>query len=121
MDITSINDEYVRLAQEAVLGVSISVLPGTFWAEYFPLLRYLPAWFPGSSFKRIMDHYRPITQEMRSKPFDKIREDMVSLPGLFLASAMMPWVRCLGEGGSRSIVDHCVDRTAAAQIRVQHA
>ena len=79
MDVSSIDDEYVRLAQEAVFGVSISTLPGTFWAEYFPFLRYLPEWFPGSSFKKTMDYYRLITQEMRDKPFDKIQKDMVSL------------------------------------------
>ena len=77
MDVTTIDDEYVRLAQDAVYGLSISFLPGTYWAEYFPFLTYLPTWLPGTSFRRTMEKYRPIVREMRDKPFDKIQEDMV--------------------------------------------
>lgn len=33
------------------IGEEIAV-PGRFLVEAFPILRYLPAWFPGAQFKR---------------------------------------------------------------------
>ena len=78
MNINDIKDDYVRLAQEAVYGLSVNVVPGVYLAEYFPLLRYIPTWFPGNSLRRSLEYYRPIVKEMRDRPFDKIRQDMVS-------------------------------------------
>lgn len=77
MDVTDIHDDYVRLAQEAVLGLSISMMPGTFWVDYFPFLKHLPSWLPGFSLKKTTNHYRPIIEEMRNRPFDKIQREMV--------------------------------------------
>ena len=77
MDIDDVRDDYVCLAQEAVYGLSVNVVPGAFWADYFPILRYIPAWFPGNSFRRNLEYYRPIVEEMRNRPFDKIRGDVV--------------------------------------------
>ena len=78
MDIDDIGDDYVRLAQEAVYGLSVNAVPGAYWAEYFPILQYIPAWFLGSSFQRNMQYYRPIVEEMRSRPFEKIQAEMAS-------------------------------------------
>lgn len=83
MDITDINDEYVHLAREAVLGFSVSMIPGAFWVEHFPILRFIPAWFPGFPFRKTVDYYRPIVETMRSKPFDKIQQDIVCHKVLF--------------------------------------
>ncbi|KAK7681339.1 hypothetical protein QCA50_015430 [Cerrena zonata] len=76
MDITDIHDEYVRLAEEAVLGLSVVMLPGAHWVEYFPFLKHLPEWFPGFLVKRTTNYYRPIVETMRNKPFDKIQQDI---------------------------------------------
>ena len=78
MEIDDIKDDYVRLAQEAVYGLSVTFVPGKFWAEYFTILQYLPTWLPGTSFRKATDYYRPIVEEMRNRPYDKIQADMVS-------------------------------------------
>ncbi|KAF8914434.1 cytochrome P450 [Gymnopilus junonius] len=36
--------------------------PGKYWVEYFPILRFIPSWFPGGGFKKIA---RAIGQEMK--------------------------------------------------------
>ena len=78
MDINDIRDNYVRLAQEATYGLNVTfLLPGTNWAEYFPFLLYLPTWLPGSSYRRTLNYYRPIVEEMRDRPYEKTLEDMV--------------------------------------------
>ena len=78
MDIDNIRDDYVRLGQEAVHGLSVNFVPGLHLAEYFPILQYIPTWFPGTTFRRNMEYYRPIVQEMRNRPYDKILAEMVS-------------------------------------------
>ncbi|KAK7677690.1 hypothetical protein QCA50_019381 [Cerrena zonata] len=76
MDITDIQDDYVRLVREAVLGLSVMAVPGAFWVDYFPFLRFVPAWFPGFPLRKMVDYYRPIVETMRSKPFDKIQREI---------------------------------------------
>ena len=79
MDINDLRDEYVLMAQEAVEGISIVTVPGICWLEYFPFLRHLPSWIPGTFSKRLAEYYRPIVEAMIDKPFNEIKEEMVSL------------------------------------------
>lgn len=75
--VENLNDEYVMTAQKAVEGLSQTHLPGKFWVEYFPLLRYLPAWVPGTRFQKVASYYRRFVEDMRDVPFDLIKDDMV--------------------------------------------
>ena len=77
MDINDLHDEYVILAQEAVEGISRATVPGVYWVEHFPLLRYIPSWVPGAYSKRMTEYYKPFVQTMRNKPFDEIKRRMV--------------------------------------------
>ena len=77
MDIQSLGDEYVQLAATAVSSGTLSSLPGKFWIEYLPFLRYLPSWFPGAYFKRFAEDNRPVTLRVLNRPFDTIKEQRV--------------------------------------------
>ncbi|KAK7677340.1 hypothetical protein QCA50_019670 [Cerrena zonata] len=76
MDITEMDSEHVLLAQEANLALSIVTMPGVYWVDHFPFLKYLPKWLPGLQFKNIAEYYRPIVEKMRSQPFDEILQVM---------------------------------------------
>ncbi|KAK7678473.1 hypothetical protein QCA50_018533 [Cerrena zonata] len=78
MDIADLNDEYVLLAQKAVEGVSVTTVPGVFWVEQFPILKYIPSWVPGTYSKRMAEYYKPIVESMRDKPFDEIKQNMLN-------------------------------------------
>ena len=47
-----VDDEYYQMVKRITdIAEEISI-PGRFLAEAFPVLRYVPSWFPGAGFKR---------------------------------------------------------------------
>ncbi|KAF7355981.1 O-methylsterigmatocystin oxidoreductase [Mycena venus] len=66
-------DEYVKLADEALVGVGLSGNFGAFLVDYIPLLKYVPAWFPGAKFKRDGIKWRKLSLEMWNRPFDLVK------------------------------------------------
>lgn len=82
MDIRDIDDEYVKTAQMAMEGHSIAHIPGVHWVEYMPILKYIPSWVPGATFKKLVEKYRPYTKRMVSRPYQEMRKAVVSAPRL---------------------------------------
>ncbi|KAI0078416.1 cytochrome P450 [Panus rudis PR-1116 ss-1] len=76
MRINSTDDEYIRIVREAVRGFSVAVVPGNFWVDYIPIMRYLPEWFPGTGFKRFAKEIREYVDVMKYKPFEDVVERM---------------------------------------------
>jgi hypothetical protein len=52
LDIKPPNDYYFNLAEEALLGASEALLPGSAIVNLFPGLRRLPRWIPGIGFQK---------------------------------------------------------------------
>ncbi|KAF8183898.1 cytochrome P450 [Mycena galopus ATCC 62051] len=66
-------DDYVKLADQAMAGVGLSANFGTFLVDYIPLLKYVPAWFPGAQFKRDGLRWRKLGFEMWNRPFEMVK------------------------------------------------
>lgn len=77
MDIVDFNDDYIVLAEKAAEGFSLATVPGLFWVENFPILKYIPSWVPGTYSKKMAEYYKPIVKNMRNTPFDEIKDGMV--------------------------------------------
>ncbi len=77
IQIHDLNAEYVTIAREALEGISIAGIPGTFWVEYFPVLRFIPSWVPGAAFKRFAEYYKPIVDRMIQEPFEEVKKTLV--------------------------------------------
>ncbi|KAJ2934714.1 hypothetical protein H1R20_g2365, partial [Candolleomyces eurysporus] len=60
------NDPYVKLAEAATQGAIIAGVPGRFLVDAIPLLKYVPAWFPGASFKRKAHEWSEMAKAMES-------------------------------------------------------
>ncbi|KAH8094841.1 cytochrome P450 [Cristinia sonorae] len=71
-EITSLDDDYIHLVHKSFEGLSLQKVPGAFWVEYFPWLKYIPSWFPGARFKRIGEYYKPVVEKMINQPFDEV-------------------------------------------------
>lgn len=71
------NSEYLSLAQIAIKAMDIYKLPGAFWIEYFPWLKFLPSWAPGASAQRFAERYAPAIYALRDKAFDEVLRNMV--------------------------------------------
>lgn len=73
--ITDMDDPFVIVAQEALAGLSVAGIPGSFWIEYFPFLKdWLPSWVPGMRFRTFAKEYQKKVEEMKGKPFAEVRE-----------------------------------------------
>jgi len=44
-------------------------MPGTFLVDQIPLLKYVPAWFPGAGFQRKAEECKRLTKDMMDKPY----------------------------------------------------
>ncbi|CDO70506.1 hypothetical protein BN946_scf184569.g49 [Trametes cinnabarina] len=76
LEITDHNDKYIRIAEKAAdVYIKISV-PGRYLVETFPILRHLPAWFPGASFKRDAAKWEPDVLALRNAAFDNVKREM---------------------------------------------
>ena len=74
MDVPTLQDEYVQIAADSVSAIATTSLLGNFWVEFFPVLRYLPRWVPGTYFKRFAEHHKSLARKMLDVPFDKIKQ-----------------------------------------------
>ncbi|KAK7048442.1 cytochrome P450 [Favolaschia claudopus] len=74
-DIKSKDDPFVDLAEDAVERFAQSFLPDV-WVNSFPFLRYFPSWFPGCGFHRFAQETIPVVEEMKSLPFDFVKQTM---------------------------------------------
>ncbi|KAJ7125680.1 cytochrome P450 [Mycena crocata] len=75
-DVQSENDYYVALADEAMKGLTQAVNAGSFLVDFLPVLKYLPAWFPGASFKRKARIWAKASLELRDSPFERLKVSM---------------------------------------------
>ncbi|THG94643.1 hypothetical protein EW026_g6867 [Hermanssonia centrifuga] len=75
MRVNSMDDDYIHLARHSIEGFSQSRVPGAFWVESIPILKYIPSWVPGASATKFGARYKPFVDEMRDRPFRTVRDN----------------------------------------------
>ena len=99
--ISGMDNEYVLYAQKAGESFSQALAPGAYWVEFFPFLRHIPSWFPGTSARKLADKYLPYVLYVRDKPYGEVKEALVR--ALYRRSPMVNLIRvCL-----RLKAQHC--------------
>ncbi|KAH9482219.1 Cytochrome P450 monooxygenase 208 [Psilocybe cubensis] len=74
--VESNDDRMVRYLEDAfTISASMNV-PGKYWVEFFPILRFLPEWFPGAGFKRLARELGKTSSRVESIPFQWTLENM---------------------------------------------
>lgn len=76
-DVLPKNDYFVTLAVTAIHQLSMGFAASAFLLNMFPVLRYMPTWFPGAAFKRIALEGRAMAWAMRDVPIGNVRKQMV--------------------------------------------
>jgi hypothetical protein len=71
------DDPYISAAEEAFKGAAEAGIPGTFWVDFFPILKYVPSWFPGAGFQKKAARGREALYTMAEKPFRHVQEQLV--------------------------------------------
>ncbi|KAJ7723504.1 cytochrome P450 [Mycena maculata] len=69
IDVLPYNDPYVSLAYQAVHGFATAGVPGRYLVDSLPILKHVPAWFPGAGFKRQAKKWEKLAHAMRDVPF----------------------------------------------------
>ena len=73
------DDPYISIAEETAKGLAEAGVPGAFWVDMFPILKYVPSWFPGAGFQRKATHWRKAINTMAEKPFRHVQEQLVQV------------------------------------------
>ncbi|KAJ7917471.1 cytochrome P450 [Mycena leptocephala] len=76
IDVLPSNDPYIALARDAVHTFSVANTPGRYLVNQFPLLKHIPAWFPGAKFKRDPAEWRKLARGMIELPFSETKRQM---------------------------------------------
>ncbi|KAI0357867.1 cytochrome P450 [Trametes cingulata] len=94
IDVDKESTPYLAIAEEAVAIFSDAFVPGKYLVEVFPILRFVPSWFPGAEFKRKCMAWTRVVNRLRNAPWE--------------AS-----VRAMKEGTApHSLVTACMERTS---------
>ncbi|CAA7269235.1 unnamed protein product [Cyclocybe aegerita] len=73
-DITPKNDYFVTLAETALAKLREAVFPGALAVNAFPILKYLPTWFPGAGFKRFALGVQDLVNQMLTVPIEALEK-----------------------------------------------
>jgi len=78
IDVQDDDDPYIDLAEKALEASLQASQPGRFYVELLPILKYVPAWFPGAEFKRLAARSKHSMAHLRQIPLDIVKEKVVS-------------------------------------------
>ncbi|KAJ8474863.1 hypothetical protein ONZ51_g6940 [Trametes cubensis] len=76
---------YSRVLTEAEVGFSEVFRPGSFFVEFLPWLRHVPAWFPGTGWQKKVQIWRGQADVMLDDPYNLAKDAMqrgVALPSM---------------------------------------
>ncbi|EKM48702.1 uncharacterized protein PHACADRAFT_202500 [Phanerochaete carnosa HHB-10118-sp] len=73
VDITSEGDPTLAIVEEALDILQKVGNPGVYLVDSFPLLRFIPSWFPGAKFKRDAEAWKPIVDRMYIQPYNDVK------------------------------------------------
>ena len=80
IDVQPYNDPYIKIAEEAIAATAEFLIPGAFLIlDVIPILKYVPAWFPGARFQRKAAVMQKHASIMRNTTFAATEEMMVLL------------------------------------------
>ena len=71
------DDEYIHVSQRWAEGFDAASVPGRYWVEYFPFLRHIPGWVPGTATKQLVQKYGQCTARLRNDAYDEFKKSLV--------------------------------------------
>ncbi|EPS93959.1 hypothetical protein FOMPIDRAFT_48847 [Fomitopsis schrenkii] len=74
--VTSLDDDYIHMIDSALDGMFLAGNPGSMMVDFFPPLKYVPAWLPGLTWKKTATRLRPVVDVMNLSPFRAVVKAM---------------------------------------------
>lgn len=72
------NDRYYEMVERMREVAETIAIPGNFPVEAFPVLRYLPSWFPGGGFKKWAQEAKRDLSCISESLFKRAQDESVS-------------------------------------------
>ncbi|KAJ3965802.1 cytochrome P450 [Lentinula raphanica] len=72
------DDPNIAAAERMMAVLSAAGIPGAFLVDVFPILKYVPYWFPGASFKRKAREWNGIQSATVTPPFMEVKQAMAN-------------------------------------------
>ncbi|KAJ3724044.1 cytochrome P450 [Lentinula raphanica] len=72
------DDPNIVAAERMMAVLSAAGIPGAFLVDVFPILKYVPYWFPGASFKRKAREWNGIQSATVTPPFMEVKQAMAN-------------------------------------------
>ncbi|KAJ3575312.1 hypothetical protein NP233_g1183 [Leucocoprinus birnbaumii] len=73
--------DYLRLVDQVSEHGSQAAVPGRWWVNSYPILKYYPSWAPGGEFQRWARHARKAFNEFTFTPFNRVKQELLFSPG----------------------------------------
>ncbi|KAL4249483.1 cytochrome P450 family protein [Abortiporus biennis] len=70
------DDPIIEVVDRATTQFAMVTSPGAFLVDVFPILRHVPSWFPGASFKRKAAEWNRTINEMADMPHEFTKSQM---------------------------------------------
>ena len=77
IDVQESDDPHISLTEESLNGITEASIPGAFWVDFFPILKYVPSWFSGAGFQKKAAHWSQVNASMIQRPFDYVKDQLV--------------------------------------------
>ncbi|KAF9228123.1 cytochrome P450 [Gyrodon lividus] len=71
-------DYFVDLAHTANEQLIQASLPGQYYVDIWPFLKYTPSWLPGAGFKRVAKEYAATMKQFVEAPYEFVKQEMAS-------------------------------------------
>ncbi|KIK58635.1 hypothetical protein GYMLUDRAFT_1005937 [Collybiopsis luxurians FD-317 M1] len=107
-------DYYLMLVKEAMRAIGEVMIPGTYIVDIFPVLRYLPAWLPGVSFKKKAAQERVFIDGMIHETMSFVKKDMKN--GMAKSSIASRQLQKMHDEGTWSEEEETVLRNLLASL-----
>jgi len=76
LDVQEENDPVVYNVETALAAFAEAGNPGSFLVDTFPIMKYIPSWFPGAGWKRKAEYWRHINGFVANGPWGIVKEKM---------------------------------------------
>ncbi|KAH9929104.1 cytochrome P450 [Epithele typhae] len=70
------SDKYSDAMRTAIVSIVDGLVPGKFMVQYFPFLRHLPSWLPGTGWQRQLAQWREENHSAITMPYEYARNEM---------------------------------------------
>ncbi|KAG8716279.1 hypothetical protein FRC09_015922, partial [Ceratobasidium sp. 395] len=114
-EVTSCDDELVKVVESAVHKISEAALAGNFYVNTIPWLKFIPSWFPGAAWKRTAIAWRKEIDRMVNAPYDWTKQQIAA--GIAAPSVVSQMLRQMkvNEGNGQEMCEDRI-RWAAATL-----